>query len=399
MLHSDDDSVHMGDCLEVLKGFAPGSIDMVYMDPPFMTMKSHSLYNKRRTQEISFNDSWNSRTEYKGFLESRLVQIHRVLSETGSIFVHCDRNATHIIRGLLDDIFGEDMFKSEIIWQYRRWSNSSRRLLPSHQTIYYYTKSKDYTFNTIWQEYSPTTNVDQILQERVRDEFGKTRYKTDAFGQTVNDPNKRGVPLGDVWDLPYLNPKAKERTGFPTQKPIILLERIINLSTNPGDIVLDPFCGSGTTLVAAKLLGRRAIGIDILKEAVNLTKRRLRDPVRSGSRVGELGRDAYRNANESALALLRGLEFTPVQRNGGIDAIARTQQSELATIRVQREDELLVSAARKLSKASARKKATHMFLVTTQETYAFNIGDTLPQGITVVNTPGLEIRKYLDGLA
>lgn len=114
-------------------------------------------------------------------------------------------------------------------------------------------------FNPQFVEYSPSTNVDQILQQRTRDASGKSVYRKDINGTILSNGAKRGVPLGDVWDIPYLNPKARERVGYPTQKPILLLERIIQLSTQVGDVVLDPCCGSGTTLVAAKLLQRELL--------------------------------------------------------------------------------------------------------------------------------------------
>lgn len=164
-------------------------------------------------------------------------------------------------------MFGSENFRSEIIWHYRRWSNSQRGLLLAHQTILYYTKSDQFTFNEMWTEYSPATNVDQILQRRSRDEFNKSVYDRDEDGNVIANGSKRGVPLSDVWDIPFLNPKAKERTGYPTQKPLSLLERIITLTTNEGDCVVDPFCGSGTTLVAAQSLGRTAIGVDVSEDA------------------------------------------------------------------------------------------------------------------------------------
>src|SRR5699024_9228610 len=139
------------------------------------------------------------------------------------------------------------------IWAYKRWSNSKKGLLNNHQNIYFYSKSKSFKFNTMYTDYSPTTNLDQILQARMRDEHAKSKYKTDENGQVVLGKEKKGVPLSDIWNIPYLNPKAKERTGYPTQKPILLLEQIIKIATDEGDTVLDPFCGSGTTLVAADL--------------------------------------------------------------------------------------------------------------------------------------------------
>ncbi len=206
--------------------------------------------------------------------------MHQLLKDDGSIFVHCDKSAEHIVRTVLDRVFGEKNFQSEIIWSYKRWSNSKKGLLPTHQNIYFYSKTKDFKFNTIFTSYSETTNVDQILQRRTRDKDNKSIYDRDENGEILLGDKKRGVPLSDVWDIPYLNPKAKERVGSPTQKPLLLLERIIELTTDKNDTVLDPFCGSGTTRVAAKLLERNFIGIDKSKEAIELSKNRIDNPIK-----------------------------------------------------------------------------------------------------------------------
>src|SRR5204863_2908864 len=142
-------------------------------------------------------------------------------------------------------------------------------------------KTDTYQYHQLYDDYSPSTNVDQILQRRQRDEHGKAVYERDENGKVVHDGHKKGVPVSDVWDIPFLNPKAKERVGYPTQKPILLLERIIQIVTDEGDTVLDPFCGSGTTLVAAHLLSRNCVGIDSSPEAIEITKERLARPTRT----------------------------------------------------------------------------------------------------------------------
>jgi site-specific DNA-methyltransferase (adenine-specific) len=372
---------------------------LAYLDPPFFTQKVHRLSPRDRSKEFSFADLWSSQKEYGTFLLDRLRAAHRVVSERGSLFFHCDHNAVHVARLLLDEVFGSENFRAEIIWHYRRWSNSQRGLLPAHQTILYYTKSDKFVFNQVWTEYSPATNVDQILQRRSRDNFNKSVYDRDDDGNVIPNGNKRGVPLGDVWDIPFLNPKAKERTGYPTQKPLLLLERIIKLTTNEGDCVIDPFCGSGTTLVAAQSLGRAAIGIDVSEEAISLSKRRLSESVRSGSRLVELGREAYRNADEMVLAMLQGLDYVPVQRNNGIDAIL-TQEFDggPVAIRVQRTGETLVDAALKLSKASAGKGAKLMFVVALSRGGCFEFADELPADVVAVESPALGIRDHLEKL-
>lgn len=399
MHQGTDIQVHLGDCLTTLQRMESNEVDLVYLDPPFFSQKVHRLSPRDRSKEFCFEDLWSTQKEYATFLFERLCELHRVMAQHGSIFFHCDRNAVHVVRALLDDVFGIGNFRSEIIWHYRRWSNSQRALLPTHQTILYYTKTDDYTFNEMWTDYSPATNVDQILQRRSRDDSNKSVYDRDENGNVISNGAKRGVPLSDVWDIPFLNPKAKERTGYPTQKPLLLLERIIGLATNEDDCVLDPFCGSGTTLVAAQSLNRAAIGIDVSEDAVGLTKKRLEDPARGQSRLLEVGREAYRNADHAALAMLQGVEYVPVQRNNGIDAILKQEfDGGPVTVRVQRPGETLVDAARKLSNASTSKGAKVMFVVVLARGGCFEFAGDLPSGVVAIESPALSIREYLNKL-
>jgi site-specific DNA-methyltransferase (adenine-specific) len=142
-------TVHQGDCLEVLKKMPAGRFDLVYLDPPFFTQKIQTLGTRDRKKVFKFADIWKSSDSYGEFLFARLQELHRVLAPSGSIFFHCDSNASAIARLILDEVFGHEMFRSEIIWYYRRWSNSQRALLPSHQTIYFYSKTENYKFNQI----------------------------------------------------------------------------------------------------------------------------------------------------------------------------------------------------------------------------------------------------------
>ncbi len=385
-----------GDCLSVLQTVQSDSVHLAYLDPPFFTQKRHSLRTRDGSREFSFDDFWASDKEYTRFLFERLLEVRRVLSPRGTLFFHCDRNSTHLARLVLDEIMGRDRFISEIIWRYRRWSSSRKSLLPAHQTIYFYSKSSDYTFNMLWEDYSPSTNVDQILQRRVRDGYGKTVYQRDQSGNVVPSGGKKGVPLSDVWDIPYLNPKAKERTGYPTQKPLTLLERIIQIATNQDDWVLDPFCGSGTALVAANMLQRNAIGIDTSDDAVTLTLARLQNIQKSESHLLTWGREAYRNADEGLLTLLQGLEYVPVHRNRGIDAILKQDLEGTAIpVRVQREGETVLEACNKLYRAAKDKNARIMFLVAqTQDSRLLLDGD-FPPGVVVISTPALGIVQSL----
>lgn len=388
--------VILGDSLVTMKGIKSASIDLVYLDPPFFTNRHHFAVTRDRTKKFSFSDVWNDLSEYAEFMKIRLLEVHRVLKDTGSVFVHCDKNANFLLRALLDNLFGSEQFRSEIIWMYRRWSNSAKGLMPAHQTLLFYSKSDHFKFNRIYCAYSETTNVDQILQLRARDTHGVTAYATNRDGGIVYCNEKKGVPLSDVWEIPFLNPKAKERTGYPTQKPILLLERVIEIATDPGDLVLDPFCGSGTTLVAAKILGRSSIGLDSSEEAVDLAKQRLTAPEKTESALLQKGRAAYANADKDALSLLQGLDLVPVQRNAGIDAFLKiTSESSLIPVRVQRHNEALSEAAHKLSRAIISKNVIRAILIRTHDDTKLLFGDQLSKSIIVVDAPAFQIKQKM----
>ena len=326
---------------------------------------------------ISFDDSWDSIENYRNYIKERLVECKRTLKPTGSIFLHCDKTASHHLRIALDEVFGASNFQSEIIWSYRRWSNSKKGLLNSHQVIFLYSKTTDFKFNQIYSAYSPTTNIDQIFQKRVRDENGKTKYKINEIGSAELINSKTGVPLSDVWEIPYLNPKAKERVGYPTQKPILLLEQIIKLASDEGDLILDPFCGSGTTLVAAKLLGRKYIGVDVSEEAVVLSKERLDNPIKSESNLIKNGKDSYRNQTSDVVEILEAIDAEPVQRNKGIDGFLKVNGTmRPIPVRVQRQNETFEAAKRLLLKAIGKNDFKQALLLKTNETEELSLFGT-----------------------
>ncbi len=379
-----------------MRGLAAESLDLVYVDPPFFTQKTHSLVTRDRATKFEFSDEWKSRAEYIEFLRVRVKEFRRVLKATGSLFFHCDTNASHHIRCLLDELFGEAMFRSEIIWHYRRWSNSQRNPMPSHQTIFFYTKTDAYQYHQLFGDYSPSTNIDQILQRRQRDEHGKAVYARDGSDNVIHDGHKKGVPIADVWDIPLLNPKAKERVGYPTQKPVLLLERIITLVTSPGNFVLDPFSGSGTTLVAAELLGRNSLGIDISSEAVQLAKQRLVEPVKTSSELLRKGRESYVQSDEEALAYLHGLPVIPVQRNRGIDAILKIAPGENPVLlRVQRGGESVTDAAELLHGAGRSKQPATLVLVVTDPQQPASLFNMPPTDVVLVNSTASELVERL----
>jgi site-specific DNA-methyltransferase (adenine-specific) len=387
-------SLHTGDCLEVLKTLDDTSVDLVYLDPPFLTQKTHCLSTRSGKKHYSFDDLWTSHSEYVKFLLDRIREMHRVLKDTGSLFFHCNDQSAHLARFVLDESFGEKMFRSEIIWTYRRWSNSQKGLLPAHQTILFYSKTMAFTFNQINTDYSASTNIDQILQKRERDHRGKSVYAKDNAGTVISNGPKKGVPLSDVWDIPYLNPKAKERVGYPTQKPVLLLDRILSICSNPQDIVLDPFCGSGTTLVAAKIKFRRGIGIDSSVDAIELTRQRLEDPFATRSRLLERGREDYLREDLELLEHLRGIEFHAVQRNKGIDAILKDEwRGRSVLVRIQRNGEPLDNAVKYLRKAAVGKGNPRLVLIATDPHFRDN---SYGSEILVVQSTVLALRTALE---
>ncbi len=359
-----------GNCVEKLKEIEGNKIDLIYFDPPFFTQRKHSLSNKDNSKTYEFQDKYESLDEYLSLIENVLVQSKRILKNTGSVFLHCDKTASHNIRIVLDNVFGEENFQSEIVWSYKRWSNAKKGLLNSHQIIFFYSKTDNFNFkfNIIYTDYSATTNLDQILQNRERNQNGKSIYKRDENGNTILGKEKKGVPLSDVWEIPYLNPKAKERAGYPTQKPVLLLNRIINIATDEGDLVLDPFCGSGTTCVSARSLKRNYLGIDISGDAVELANCRLEEMIISESGLLSKGINEYLEKTEKELAILQNINAFPVQRNSGIDGFLKEYSDDLPIpVKIQSDYETIEDAIEKLEKATIGKNYPTKIVIQTKE--------------------------------
>ena len=392
----DNNKIVLGDCLDLMSNVKDKSVDLIYMDPPFYTQTVQKLSDKQGKQ-YSFEDSWATIEEYVEYIRLRFKECRRILKDTGSIFVHCDRNASHYLKIALDKVFGEGNFQSEIVWSYKRWSNSKKGLLNNHQIIFFYSNTADFKFNTMYTDYSETTNVDQILQDQVRDENGKSKYKTDSNGDVVMGQAKKGVPLSDVWEIPYLNPKAKERVGYPTQKPIILLEQIIKLVTDEGDLVLDPFAGSGTTLVAAKMLNRNYLGFDISKDAVELTNSRLEELVKTESILLKKGKEAYQNLDKNSLAVINSIDAVPVQRNSGIDGFLKEHiDGGSVSIRIQRENETLGETIAKLTKASKTKQCSYMVVIRTHKDIFETVNyHELKSNVIIIDRYDLQLKKAI----
>jgi len=322
-------TLYTHDNLYVLSGMNSGSVDLIYLDPPFNSKRIYSAPVGSKAAGASFKDMWTWKDVDEHYLDSladnfpeltqyiasvgkvhskpmmayltymaqRIVEMHRVLKSTGSLYLHCDPTASHYVKSLLDAIFDKNNFRNEIVWYYRRWSAASNRFQRMHDVILFYGKSNETTFNRLSIEPTQGQKIKhqrgydrnsvlidgkrqpQLIvyeQQRVNEAVKAGKLNLKDFARTVL-VEKEGTTMPDVWEMPAINSQSKERTGYPTQKPLALLKRIILASSNEGDTVLDPFCGCATTCVAAQQLQRKWIGIDIEKQAVSVLVQRLSD--------------------------------------------------------------------------------------------------------------------------
>ncbi|MCP4245651.1 MAG: site-specific DNA-methyltransferase [bacterium] len=260
------------DNLVLLRELPDGCCDLIYLDPPFGTGKrrtgaSADTQRPSRNNPTGFDDPGNGGPSgMVAELRPRLEHIHRVLSERGCLYVHLDWRTVHYVKILLDELFGADNFLNEIVWSYRTGGRATRWFARKHDTILLYARCvKNHTFNVLREGRYRTQGLNV-------DERGRP-YKVTQRGRLYFHSD--GPALTDVWDIPFLSTVANERNGYPTQKPEALLERIIRAGSNPGDLVADLYCGSGTTLAVAKQLGRRYLGCDVNAEAIEITRRRL----------------------------------------------------------------------------------------------------------------------------
>lgn len=312
---SEGNVLYYGDNLDVLRRHVLAeTVDLVYLDPPF---KSNADYNvlfedhgeKAAAQVKAFSDTWtwdsDARADYEEIVEAggrvadtmrafytmlggsdmmaylarmslRLVELRRVLKPTGSLWLHCDATASHYLKLLLDAVFGPRNFRNEIAWHYKKYE--MRRM---HQ----FTKNTDRLLFYVRDAHQPYVFNPQTFRLAIPKAYKRKAWSSE-LKRIVNVRNEAGdliydtyadEKVDDVWELPYIGATAKERLGYPTQKPLALMRRIIESSSNPGDLVLDPFCGCGTTIDAAQELGRRWIGIDITHLAIGLIRHRLID--------------------------------------------------------------------------------------------------------------------------
>lgn len=354
--------LYFGDNLDVLRGLDAGSADLIYLDPPFNSNRNYNVLFKEKSGEDSpsqieaFTDTWewnqdakvayhelttgsnqkvasmieamhgfigtNDMLAYLVMMAQRMVEMHRVLKLTGSIYLHCDPTASHYLKILMDAVFGPKNFRNEIVW--RRTNAKSlafTRYASNHDIILYYSKMETPVWNATYTPHDESylndfyrytdpengkryrlgdlTNPNKNRPNLTYEFLGVTRvwrWTKDRMQKAFEDglviqsapgrvpqfkrylDEQEGNPIADLWtDVKPVQAQSSERLGYPTQKPIALLERIIQASSNPGDVVLDPFCGCGTAIAAAQKLGRRWIGIDITHLAINLIKTRMVD--------------------------------------------------------------------------------------------------------------------------
>ena len=258
-----------GDNLEEIAKLPKESVDLIYIDPPFFTHKQYEVVWGDEAEIRSYKDRWEGGIEhYIGWLKPRVQAMYEVLKLTGSFYLHCDWHANAHIRIMLDEIFGEENLRNEVIWCYRGAGYPKKDFGKRHDTIFRYSKTSDYIFNLddVREQYAEAT------KERFSHYIGNIR-KGKNFG--LQKLNPLGRQPDDWWQIQPIAPSAKERVGYPTQKPEALLERILKASSKKDNIVADFFCGCGTTIAVAQRLGRKWIGVDISPTAIKIIQKRL----------------------------------------------------------------------------------------------------------------------------
>jgi site-specific DNA-methyltransferase (adenine-specific) len=330
--------------LEQLRKLPDACVDLIYIDPPFNSNRNYEVFWGETKEKRAFEDRHASTQAYLDYMRPRCVELARVLKKTGSFYYHCDWHASHYVKVMLDQIFGENDFQSEIIWQRTSsHGNVGRSFGNTTDSIFFYTGSAEYTWNQVYVPYSDKhietkfTGVDpdgrryttsdlrnpgirpnlhypfkasngvtyqphpngwavsrEVMEQYDRE--GRLYFPKSADGRLRLKrylDETHGERIQNLWhDIPPINSQAAERLGYPTQKPLALLERIVQASSNENDIVLDAFCGCGTALVAAQKLKRQWIGIDISPTACRVMAKRLRDVcgLKEGEALWKVGR-------------------------------------------------------------------------------------------------------------
>jgi len=321
--------LYFGDNLEVLREkINDNSVDLIYLDPPFQSGKNYNIIfdNKKDVKGVTaqiqaFEDTWEwgpeAENEYLGLIQGtitrerpsarlielmkamrgyldespmvaylammapRLLEMKRVLKDTGSIYLHCDPTASHYLKLLMDAIFGVNNFRNEIVWHYRKWPSGNKQFQHNHDCILFYSKtnSKDRIFNKVDLMERTESTLKRFGKQKILSAYNEEGKRLPS---QTEDEESLGVPRDDVWDIGRV-PPVKQL--FPTEKPEQLLSRIIRASSNEGDVVLDPFCGCGTTVAVAQRLNRKWIGIDITYLAIDIIEKRLEETRNKGEEV------------------------------------------------------------------------------------------------------------------
>ncbi len=289
------------DNLFLLNGMNSESVDLIYLDPPFNSKRTYAAAVGSKSAGASFKDMWNwddvniaylerlyqthpdiadfidniyrlhskAMASYITYMTQRLFEMRRILKPTGSIYVHIDPTASHYLKIIMDGIFGKSNFRNEIVWSYKTGGSSKKTFSKKHDIILFYSKTQNYNFDAL-QEKAYTKSKSR--------QAGIVNYGAGTATFFEDDDGVYNmVNMRDVWDISYVNSQSKERTGYPTQKPLALLHRIIKASSNEGDVVFDPFCGCATACVASQQLNRKWIGCDIEEKAADILVERLSD--------------------------------------------------------------------------------------------------------------------------
>ena len=301
-------TIWTGDNLPIMRGLNSESVDLIYLDPPFNSNRDYAAPIGSEAAGSAFKDTWtlddvdrlwllllrdkdpvlyhviegarlvhgNGMASYLSMMAQRLDEMKRLLKPAGSIYLHCDPTASHYLKLLMDAVFGNQNFRNEIVWHYKRWPANQKNFQRMHDTILFYSfQHTDNTFNRLMNPLSRGT------QKRWRGKKSKVSFTEKGVRMVtqMTGEDSPGAPMDDVWDISVINSQAKERIGYPTQKPLKLLDRIIKASSNEGDIVLDPFAGCATACVAAERHSRQWLGIDISEKAAELVQVRIRKEI------------------------------------------------------------------------------------------------------------------------
>ena len=268
-------TIYCGDCAQILACFRERSTDLIYVDPPFFSNRQYEIIWGNGYERRAFEDRWKGGIKnYIAWMEPKIRECHRVLKPTGSMYLHCDWHANAHLRILMDRIFGENSFRNEIIWCYTGASSPGQRQFPrKHDVVFWYSKGENWVFNKdeIRVPYSEAT----LKRASAGARGGRSAESVFHGERTKRTLHKKGKIPEDWWHIPTIGSTAKERLGYPTQKPEKLLEKIIIASSNPMDIILDPVCGCGTAIAVAHKLGRRWIGIDVSPTACKVMVKRM----------------------------------------------------------------------------------------------------------------------------